>query len=80
MENSAFALEDTLAVYGIKKNPFPIDEVDDYFFSSPNLGKQLKVAAAAGARRCVIVGQETTEEGLVSNERRTSMLTIHRRK
>lgn len=43
MENSAFALEETLAVYGIRKNPFPIDEVDGYFFSSPNLGKQLKV-------------------------------------
>lgn len=43
MENPAFALEDTLAVYGIRKNPFPIDDVDDYFFSSPSLGKQLKV-------------------------------------
>lgn len=43
MENSAFALQDTLAVYGIRENPFPIDEVDDYFFSSPSLGKQLKV-------------------------------------
>jgi DamX protein len=40
-EKPAFALEDTLAVFGIRKNPFPIDETDDLFFSTPNLTKQI---------------------------------------
>jgi DamX protein len=39
----AFALEDTLAVYGIDKNPFPIDETDEFFFSTPMLEKQFDV-------------------------------------
>lgn len=42
-EKSAFALEDTLAVYGIHKNPFPIDETDDVFFSTAMLAKQMEV-------------------------------------
>ncbi len=37
----AFALEDTLAVHGIRHNPFPIDEADDVFFSTPTLTKQI---------------------------------------
>lgn len=40
-EKAAFALEDTLAVYGIRNNPFPIDTTDDFFFSTPMLAKQL---------------------------------------
>ncbi len=40
-EKFAFALEDSLAIYGIRKNPFPIDETDDFFFSTPTLGKQI---------------------------------------
>jgi DamX protein len=42
-EKHAFALEDTLAVYGIRKNPFPIDETDEFFFSTPMLAKQMEV-------------------------------------
>ncbi|TFH51463.1 MAG: hypothetical protein E4H01_00435 [Lysobacterales bacterium] len=42
-EKSAFALEDTLAVYGIRKNPFPIDESDSFFFSTSMLAKQIEV-------------------------------------
>jgi len=34
-------LADTLAVYGIRKNPFPIDETDGLFFSTPGLDKQI---------------------------------------
>ncbi len=30
-----------MAVYGIRKNPFPIDETDDLFFSTPGLDKQV---------------------------------------
>ena len=37
----AFALEDSLAAFGIRRNPFPIDETDDFFFSTPTLGKQI---------------------------------------
>jgi hypothetical protein len=37
----AFALEDTLAVYGIRNNPFPVGETDDFFFSTPILAKQM---------------------------------------
>lgn len=40
-EASAFTLGDTLAVYGIEKNPFPIEETDDFFFSTRALGKGL---------------------------------------
>ncbi len=40
-QKPAFALEDTLAVYAIRKNPFPIDETDDVFFSTPRLDKQI---------------------------------------
>jgi DamX protein len=40
-QKSAFALQDTLAVYGIHKNPFPIDETDGLFFSTPRLDKQI---------------------------------------
>jgi DamX protein len=40
-ERPAFALEDTLAVHGIRKNPFPVDEADDFFFSTPTLKKQI---------------------------------------
>ncbi len=40
-EKSAFVLADTLAVYGIRKNPFPIDETDGLFFSTPGLDKQI---------------------------------------
>ncbi len=40
-QKPAFALEDTLAVYGIRKNPFPIDATDDLFFSTPRLDKQI---------------------------------------
>ena len=40
-ENAAFALEDTLAVFGMQKNPFPIDATDDFFFSTPILAKQM---------------------------------------
>ena len=39
----AFALEDTLAVYGIRSNPFPVDETDEFFFSTPILAKQMDV-------------------------------------
>ena len=39
----AFALEDTLAVYGIRSNPFPVDETDELFFSTPILAKQMDV-------------------------------------
>jgi DamX protein len=42
-EKHAFALRDTLAVYGIDKNPFPIDDTDDFFFSTPILEKQIDV-------------------------------------
>ncbi len=42
-DNPAFALEDTLAVYGIRNNPFPVDETDDFFFSTPILAKQIDV-------------------------------------
>lgn len=42
-EKHAFALEDTLAVYGVRKNPFPIDETDGFFFSTPMLTKQMEV-------------------------------------
>lgn len=42
-EKSAFALRDTLAVFGIRKNPFPIDESDGFFFSTPTLAKQIEV-------------------------------------
>ncbi len=38
---SPFTLGDILAAYGIEKNPFPIDETDDFFFSTPTLGKSL---------------------------------------
>jgi len=40
-QRPAFALGDTLAVHGIRKNPFPIDEADDLFFSTPTLRKQI---------------------------------------
>jgi DamX protein len=40
-DKSTFALDDSLSAYGIHNNPFPIDETDDYFFSTPALGKQL---------------------------------------
>lgn len=40
-ENSPFALDKRLSVYGIRRNPFPIDETDDFFFSTANLDKQL---------------------------------------
>ena len=40
-EKPAFALRDTLAVHGIRRNPFPIDEIDDLFFSTPTLTKQI---------------------------------------
>ena len=36
----AFALDQTLAAYGIRKLPFPIDEVDDFYFATPTLAKQ----------------------------------------
>jgi len=42
-EKPAFALEDTLAVYGIRSNPFPVDETDEFFFSTPILAKQMDV-------------------------------------
>ena len=42
-ENPSFALEDTLAVYGIRNNPFPVDETDDFYFSTPILVKQVDV-------------------------------------
>lgn len=38
----------------------------EFSYKRANLGKQFKAAAAAGAKRCVIVGQETAEEGLVT--------------
>ncbi len=38
----------------------------EFSYKRTSLGKQLKAAAAAGAGRCVIVGQETTDKGLVS--------------
>ncbi len=42
-EKPSFALEDTLAVYGIRNNPFPVDETDDFYFSTPILVKQVDV-------------------------------------
>lgn len=42
-ENAEFALGDTLAAYGFDKNPFPIDDTDDFFFSTPMLAKQIEV-------------------------------------
>ncbi len=44
----------------------------EFSYKRSGLGKQLKAAATAGAMRCVIVGQETTEEGLVSIKDMTS--------
>ncbi len=38
----------------------------EFSYKRTTLSKQLKAAAAAGAARCVIVGQETTDKGLVS--------------
>lgn len=40
-EKSPFALKTALASYGIRSNPFPIDESDEFFFSTRNIGKQL---------------------------------------
>ena len=37
-----------------------------FCYKRSSLGKQLKAAASAGAKRCVIVGEETTDAGLVS--------------
>jgi DamX protein len=51
-EKHAFALKDTLAVYGVRKNPFPIDESDDFFFSTPSLAKQIE-----GLRNLVDYGE-----------------------
>jgi DamX protein len=67
----AFALEDALAVYGLRRNPFPIDEADDFFFSTPMLAKQigvlrnlveygellLVVSGVEGAGKTAILGQ-----------------------
>ena len=39
-DTPAFALDQTLSAYGIRKLPFPIDEVDDYYFATPALAKQ----------------------------------------
>lgn len=36
----AFALEDALSSYGIRTNPFPIGEVDDFYFATPELARQ----------------------------------------
>jgi DamX protein len=36
----AFALDHTLTAYGIRKLPFPIEEVDDFYFATPALAKQ----------------------------------------
>lgn len=40
-EQSTFSLDDSLSAYGITNNPFPVDETDDFFFSTAALGKQL---------------------------------------
>jgi DamX protein len=42
-QNPVFALADTLTVRGFRKNPFPIDETDDLFFSTATLAKQIEV-------------------------------------
>ena len=39
-ESPAFALDHTLTAYGIRKLPFPIEEVDDFYFATPALAKQ----------------------------------------
>jgi DamX protein len=39
-ETPAFALDHTLTAYGIRKLPFPIEEVDDFYFATPALAKQ----------------------------------------
>jgi DamX protein len=39
-EAPAFALDRTLTAYGIRKLPFPIEEVDDFYFATPALAKQ----------------------------------------
>jgi DamX protein len=60
-EKPAFALGDTLAVHGIRKNPFPIDESDDLFFSTPTLAKQidlLRNLVAFGDLLLVVSGVE----------------------
>ena len=44
----------------------------EFSYKRASLGKQLKAAAAAGARRCVIVGQETTDEDFLSIKDMTS--------
>jgi DamX protein len=41
-EKSPFALDNSLAVYGIRKNPFPIGEADDFFFSTPSLEAHIR--------------------------------------
>ena len=60
-EKPAFALGDTLAVHGIRKNPFPIEESDDLFFSTPTLTKQidlLRNLVAFGDLLLVVSGVE----------------------
>ena len=60
-EKPAFALADTLAVHGIRKNPFPVDESDDLFFSTPTLAKQidlLRNLVAFGDLLLVVSGVE----------------------
>ena len=60
-EKPAFALGDTLAVHGIRKNPFPIDLSDDLFFSTPTLTKQidlLRNLVAFGDSLLVVSGVE----------------------
>ena len=60
-EKPAFALGDTLAVHGIHKNPFPIDESDDLFFTTPTLTKQidlLRNLVAFGDLLLVVSGVE----------------------
>jgi len=57
----AFALEDTLAIYGIRSNPFPVDKTDEFFFSTPILAKQMDVLrnlVAYGDLLLVISGVE----------------------
>lgn len=41
-------------------------KASEFSYKRTSLAKQFKAAAAAGAKRCVIVGQETTEEALVT--------------
>jgi DamX protein len=70
-QRPAFTLGDTLAVHGIRKNPFPIDEADDLFFSTPTLRKQidgLRNLVEFGDLLLVVSGAEGTGKTTFLNQ------------